>query len=280
MAERDYSFHETLFAGLDVLSTAHLTAEQTLADNIKSLRDTTKTSKIIGAVNVMGKVFPGFENLISNILVCPKNLPVPVSSRRPDYKGGETSVYTIANAEGQDEWVLKVNRFTIGKDLPSLHAIASHLLAEYQTVSQWYCQVEGFVPKEAVMVVHAPLFQLPAIGILQQRVMSPTKDIFNDYTFSDLVGEICNDENLKKQFRKFYTIFRRVYHQEQASIDLAGRNNLTIAQNGDSKRLVLLDPHTIWTPQLLSHQHSQVTKIFYSKIELLDTVAKKLSLAD
>jgi hypothetical protein len=163
--------------------------------------------------------------------------------------------------------VLKVYRKSLGRHTESLVRQVSERRSGFRRVVDWHGE-SGVVPPAHFLVVAAPLLAEPAAVCLQPYIGGEKRDPFHDFTPDTLLERLSCAPGLRRQFVAFARATLRAAECEKACVDLIGRDNLIIQEDGSGARLVLLDAgiydfsrKAVRAPEALARLHSRLDQL-------------------
>lgn len=234
-----------------------------------------KTERLQAGLHIANKAIPGLVPNLAKMLSSRDKFPLVGKNFKLLSYGGESLIFNVSD----QEMVLKLRRLTtLSMNTEQLLAEVHRLRTEYDTIKSWYQSVPGdFIPPELIVLVHGYLFAQPTIAIIQPRINDQIKDVFEDYSQEDLLLALKRSNLLHQQFSIFVQTSLQLYDQQKTSIDLLGLNNLCILEKDDSPmQLLLLDPHVIYTPELLAQRTAETSVKLEERINYLRSVRNEL----
>lgn len=214
--------------------------------------------RIVAFYKLLGKVFPGM--LDPERMYDSRNLPF--DPKRFKFNnllgmGGESKVYHLeAKDSAEPSWILKYYRKRKGS-VDELVEQGKEIREEYERIKKWYSIIPGIVPEEHMMIAEDPKSQEAMLVIVREFVADEILDIFADISEQKLIKLLESNHKLRDDFQKFCQI--TFFHEEETHevIDLLGNKNVSLLRRGNEYKLVILDPHIIYSTEK-SIEHKKV----------------------
>lgn len=242
--------------------------------------DVYKQERLSAGINLVGYVVPGFEEFLARTFTRSDKLPFHGVSPEMFFRSGENSIFLVerqgSKKTSQDIKVLKINRESMGLNSESLLRIAKRIGGEYKKIKAWYRDIPGFVPNENTLIVQSHFLSRPAAATVQEFIPGEKRGIFEDFSEEELAETIEKDALLRQNFISFAKTTLEIYERDSETIDLVGARNVVITQDAGKSKLVLLDPHVIYSPQRLSTLSPSVTERLNERIGSLRSVLSRL----
>jgi hypothetical protein len=212
---------------------------------------------------------PWITAWIRERLIDPSYLPACEEAPRIIGFGSGATVFRLGKLTGDDgpDWVLKIFRRSLGRSGTELRRQLIYRQATYHTVCRWY---EGLdiVPEAHFLLLHGPVLALPAVGCLQPAVSSERFDLVHDLDDSRLLSLASSNQLLRASIIAFFARTLDAATEEDACIDVVGKDNVVLAPHGDSYRLIILD-HGIYRfgvkafrdPEALARTHRRLEEL-------------------
>ena len=239
------------YKALDSVATAPLRADQRLTDRFWKLLNPRSSNydRVAAAVNVFDGLAPGVAGRWSRRLLDYGQLPLataPLATAPPATaagfrngaqgdrsRRGELHAYgsgaTLFLLQGTGRaLILKVYRRTLGRSSAGLISLARYFRQKYTTVCSWYGSGPINILPSWYFILNAPLLATPAVGMLQPYIDVEMKDLFLDFSTSQLLGMLEEDPGLAAQLRFFCKQSLAVAEREGRCLDIVGRDNVTL----------------------------------------------------
>ncbi|MBL7159919.1 hypothetical protein ISS85_05560 [Candidatus Microgenomates bacterium] len=235
---------------------------------------TPKGARLKDGMHLAGSVIPGFERFCARLLTSVDKFPLyPTKLELLDYGGGNTVF--LAETMGMKR-VLRVNRESIGLPKRELLAKVQEVRQVYRTIQSCYSDIPGLVLDEEFFIAHGHLLGMSALVTSQPYLEGEIKCFFNDYSEKELLSLMAEDTNLRKTFSLFADKLLHVYSETGSCVDILGSKNLAIVEEDDQHRLVLLDTHLIYDPQILAERPLDTTLRLMDHIEYIEKLSSSI----
>lgn len=238
---------------------------------------TAKGDRLEAGLLLVGSIVPKFEQHCANLLSSTSRLPVDGS--RPQFidYGGEQDVFLI-ETDGKKK-VLKIDRQSLGLQGQDLLKRAKQKRDEYETILSCYSRVPHFIQEEEQLIVHSHLLSMPAVATVQPFIEGKIRDFFEDYRAAELKALLMDNAFIQRQFLLFAEALLERYGDQHECIDILGPKNLSvIEEDGHSPRLLLVDPHVIYTPELLAECPPDTAEHLEQRIEYIRHIYGEITL--
>lgn len=171
--------------------------------------------------------------------------------------GGESKVYHLSAKDSKEpSWILKYYRKRKGS-ADELVEQGRIIRDEYEKIKKWYGVLPEIVPEEHMMIAEDPKSQEAMLVIVRKFIAEEIIDIFHDISEYQFIKLLENDHRLRDDFQKFCQI--TFLHEEETHevIDLLGNKNISLLKQGKKHKLIILDPHIIYSTEK-SIEHKKV----------------------
>ena len=277
--------HGSVARGLESITTAHIgkykeRSPRELASTILNPQ-TAKRQKIASGVNLIGKIIPGFEEHLANI-ICAAGNKVPFDSDLEiiSFEGGENYVFFMTplpnNESGPKQKILKVAKASLGMNSEKLMEYVQRMKSEYKEVSEWYEDIPGFTVPEEIVILNSHLLRLPGVATVQDFVPGKFRGIFEDFRDGELVQTLNNNPTLREKFIIFGDRLFSVLQKEGKIIDLIGQRNVAIVENNGDRSLIHIDPHIIRTTEMIEQMAPGVAERYNVRFEMLQNTLAEI----
>ena len=159
--------------------------------------------------------------------------------------GGQSRVYFLKSKQDDAQsWVIKTTRPE--KQGGDAAAFAKNLQAEHAHIKEVYKSVPELMPEQHVLVMSDPFYKGHDVAtILQHFERGEITDLFSltQETIADLMKQ---DEFFKNQLISFCRVTLAHYAEHGETIDLLGKENVSVVKNQNVLRLKMLDPHPLY----------------------------------
>lgn len=214
---------------------------------------TPKSKKFQSTIELLSRVFPqkatSFIEKMTRSHIDMKELPFSEDDLQFSKKVSHGYVNEVFLLESQkkdlDSMVLKLNYIDHGAS-EDLARLASEQNAEYEEISELYKELPGFIPWQASLIVESPQTKKPVIATLQEFQGGKMNDLFEDYTYEELLSIFEDDTQLRESFLLFSELTLSHWEEEREIIDLLGKQNLNIVEDGENRKLLFIDPEGIF----------------------------------
>jgi hypothetical protein len=152
--------------------------------------------------------------------------------------GSADTVFRLRTPE--PGFVCKVQRMSLGLAPRELVRIAARLREGLARSLEQYEVVRAVFPEVRVLVVHSPLFGVPAVAALQAFVPGPRRDFFREVSVAELLRITDERPALRAQIARFLRCSITAWDRGGWIVDL-GPDNLVLAGEGDDAKLVYLN---------------------------------------
>lgn len=175
-------------------------------------------------------------------------------------------------SETPDIFALKINWHTLLRPEIDTEEVFKIVNLEYDTISNWYREIEGLIPDESHEIIttsKSPIPQKPFLVVTQRPFYEgPLSDVFVDFSPEELVQVLASDEKLKKDFTAFSVITLVQVDNHKRCSDIDGDGNLLITEKN---KLIFVDPHNIFSGEDIDNKEN-----LPKRIEQLRTMLPKL----
>ncbi len=226
----------------DLMATASVRPKRSFGQILKDAArlHRAEEGELRNALNLVGKVIPGFEKGVAWLLTNPSRMAV-VDPVEMAASGGEVTVFRNPTLPR----VVKVDQL-------SLDLAENQLLGRAQELQAGHLRAKQIYSQESAMVVAEKFFITPsylrswigksAVAAVQEYVdFSRCQDLFG-LAEPDLVEQMTKNPALLAQISYFGQRTLAEFEQTGQCIDLTGHNNVLIY---DRTRLLLLDTRQI-----------------------------------
>jgi hypothetical protein len=191
---------------------------------------------------VLATVLPGFTARLRRGFVDTSRLPFDFTTFEMLAFGSGVTVYLLRPASGSSGGprVVKVFRKSLGMNTDALVGHVRERRAAHRRVLAWYRDCGVVLPTQ-FLLLDGPLLGRPAAACIQAFVDGPKRDVFQDFTETELEEVLGTDERLRAQLASFTRSTARAAAEEGACVDLLGRDNLVVRATPTGSELVLLD---------------------------------------
>lgn len=195
-------------------------------------------------------------------------------------KGGESDVYLLEskNPAKTPSLVIKIH-LQKQKSREGLVEEAKRTKMEYEKVRNLYQSTPGVVPNEHILIAKdirkTPLFKNgPGVVILQQYFGKNLKDIFSEIPTEELVQIMKKEPDFATEMLEF--INTTIQHELETGevVDFLGPKNLSVAEEGGRHKLIMLDPHVIYSSRTNNQKVREMLAVDLDYLKKLATVFK------
>lgn len=214
------------------------------------IKNPEKRQKLQGTLELLAHIFPqkaveyfcGISQSYKNT----KNLPFSdddLCFKKKVNHGFASEVFLLESQNKSiDSFALKVNYMEHGTPT-ELAERANDQRQEYERIKELYKESPNVIPWQASLIIESPRTKRPAIATLQEFQSGKMRDLFDDFSPTELISELKNDAQLQSDFLSFSATTLSVWKDEGISVDLLGKENLIIVQSEQCSHLKFLDPH-------------------------------------
>lgn len=187
--------------------------------------------------------------------------------------GGQSRVYLLESQTKENcSWTIKIATPNIEGKTPLEQVEA--FKKEYEYIKKIYKEMPELIPLEHFLMIDDPYHRskFAAATILQPFVSGEIRDIF-DVKPEELKNMSQKNSFFKEQLEKFCSTTLDYAQENGEVIDLLGPKNVSVVKSEEGERLVLLDPHLIYsTPGPEKEQQEQIDQA----LEFLKKVGEEL----
>lgn len=160
-------------------------------------------------------------------------------------EGGQSRVYFLrSKRDDVQSWVIKTTRPE--KQGEDALTFAKNLQAEHAYVEEIYHSIPELMPEQHVLVMNDPFYKgYDVATILQHFEKGEITDIFS-LTQEAIAALMKQDEFFKNQLIAFCRLTLEYYAEHRETIDLLGKENVSVVKNHGVLRLKVLDPHPLY----------------------------------
>jgi hypothetical protein len=206
--------------------------------------------RIPAALGLLDRASPGTARAVSRRLYGLAPLALAASGIEfLDYGSGGT-VFLLRTPAGAR--VLKVYRRSLGRPLAEQREVARYYAERYRTVAGWYAGAGPVVTPSAFAVLPGPILGRTVAAVIQPYVAGRKLDFFEDATEDEMLSRLRADAALARSFRAFADRTLALFAQGERCLDLVGRENLMILEEGAHARLAIVDFGVFELPALRS----------------------------
>jgi len=201
-------------------------------------RRTKRYDRVAAALNLFDSVVPGAASACARLALRNERLPLRCDAVTPLAFGAGDTVFQL---RGDGEPVAcKVERRSLGRPTSDLFALARWRADAFQQILQDYAEVRDVFPSARFLVAHGPMFGVRAVVTIQTFVAGPWRDILRDVDTEEIRGLVAHRPRLRAQITGFLRRTIAAWERGEWIVDL-GSDNLVLAGEGDTARLVYLD---------------------------------------
>ncbi len=190
-------------------------------------------------IRLIDSAIPGFAERLSRKVYENNIFPWTPVDTKLIAAGSGTAVFKVSWESGHK--VLRIYRKSLGKPLSGLLEITRHYQRNYETVLAWYGSVTGLVPPMDFLVLHGLTFAKPVAASLQPYVQGQKKDLFEDFSDSEILRLFETNKRLHEQFLFFSEQTIRQWNGQQMCFDFLGRENLMLINDKGNSCLCIVD---------------------------------------
>lgn len=165
---------------------------------------------------------------------------LPARSELLAYGAAATVLRVTASAPPHAEFVLKIQRESIGRSRAAQLALACKLERKNRDVAAWYAQAQDVFVPERALILQGHLLGAPAVACVQPFVGGWRRDFFAA-SDEELRALFTGDPDLGERFDAFARATLRVAEEQALCVDLVGAENLMLVQREGATRLALID---------------------------------------
>ncbi len=249
------------YKALDAVVTAPVRPRASLGASLRLLVDPRlahydRVGALVGAAD---HLLPGTSQRLARLLLRPDALPLNAGRAELLAYGSGGTVFLLA--QGDEPWVLKIYRRSLGLQGWRLAAIAREFQEKAATVSRWYDEgPDQLVAPVHFLLAHSPLRRAPALASLQRYLPGPHRDLLTGFSDDELRRLGQDDPAFRRQLRHFVQTTLRIYAEEGRCLDFVGRGNVAVIPAGGRQRIVILD-YGIFTRELLARSPKTLAQV-------------------
>src|SRR3989338_6779769 len=194
------------------------------------------------------------DKIIEKFFQDPNTLPFNIERLSFEGKigrGSQCEAYLLTSREeGLPSYVIKVQKSVKPQmQASSLTETAKNLKNEYQSIREMYQELAGIVPKEFSIILENPsrFIKEPRIAFIQRFYGGSIRDFFKEMSIDEILALCRSDEQFFASLKKFIDITLKIYREKGIVVDFFGPKNLSIIIGKTDTKLVLLDPHIIYS---------------------------------
>jgi hypothetical protein len=214
-------------------------------------RGTRLFDKTVSWLGLASRVTPGISAVVEQTACTFDRFPVVADCVRLVHYGSNASVYLLEH--GSERIALKVYRDSFGLSREALIRSAAHRRRQYDALVGWYRQVAEVVLPSSFFVIHGPLLAWPVVASMQPFIDTDGRDLFGEISIKRLLHLAVTNESFRSQLVGFAETTARLFERGGPSIDLTGPENVFVIGQGDSCRLVVVDPGVVDLQRMRSH---------------------------
>jgi len=230
------------YKALDAVVTAPVRPRASFGASLRLLLDPRQAhyDRVGALVGAAERLLPGTSRRLARALLRPEALPLNAGRAELLAYGSGGTVFLLAL--GDERWVLKIYRRSLGMQGKRLTAIAREFQEKAATVARWYDEgPDPLVAPVHFLIAHSPLRRAPALASLQRYLPGPHRDLFTGISDDELRQLGRRDPEFWRQLRHFVQVSLRVYANEGRCLDFVGTGNVIVVPAGDRQRIVILD---------------------------------------
>lgn len=230
------------YKALDAVVTAPVRPHTSFGAALRLLVDPRQAhyDRVGALVGAAEHLLPGTSKRLARVLLRPEALPLSAGRAELLAYGSGGTVFLLAL--GDERWVLKIYRRSLGLHGARLAAIAGEFQEKVATVSGWYDQgTDRLVLPVNFLLVHSPLRRAPALASLQRYLPGPHRDLLTGISDDELRQMGQRDPAFWRQLRHFVDTTLRVYAEEGRCLDFVGTGNVVVVPAEGQQRIVILD---------------------------------------
>jgi len=241
----------------------------------ESLIDDEKHPHNLSNGELLNKIFSGkskyekilsFLRLAKNILpekianICSDKLksglysekPMPFNPEKYKFKekigkGGGCRVYLLeSQIKDQPSWVAKILMPSAEGKTPT--ESLKNYRQDYEYIRNIYREIPEIILPEHFVIISDPFKKgvSAAAANLQPFMSGEIKDIFR-FKPGELKDLSDKSPVFRNQLKKFCSISLENFHKDKKALDFLGEDNVVIVRNEEEEKLIVLDPHNIYS---------------------------------
>ncbi|HSA83993.1 MAG TPA: hypothetical protein VLF20_03835 [Patescibacteria group bacterium] len=154
--------------------------------------------------------------------------------------GGENFVF-LHTPQDTAPFVLKIDKRSLRLVPEEINERARAIKSRHQQIREWYQDIPNFVVPTHFFVARLPFRNAVAVGSIQEY-FPEARDLFTEFTESELVEIFIQDRKLQTNFSTFVDRFFTILANSGQSIDLVGHQNVCLIKGEEGRyELRLLD---------------------------------------
>ena len=229
--------------------------------------------RVPAALCLLDRVAPGTACALSRRLYGPAPLALAASGIDfLDYGSGGT-VFLLRTPVGAR--VLKVYRRSLGRPLAVQREVAHYYAERYRTVAGWYASAPGVVTPSTFAILPGPILGRTVAAVIQPYLAGRKLDFFEDQDEAGALARLRADAALAREFRAFADCTLALFAQGERCLDLVGRENLMLIEEGGRVRLAIADFGVFELPGLRRDAPTRWAALG-ERIDRLDALRRRL----
>jgi hypothetical protein len=230
-----------IWKAADAALTAQLGPELSVGEHLRQMfrLSTSRYQRIASVVHLADRIRPGTARRLGDSLLRTQRLPFRVQELPLIGCGTGATVFRLGADPG--EYVLKVDRRSLGRGLEHLMLRARRAHRRYAEVRSWFAHDPNMIVPTSYLILHAPLLGLSAMAAVQPFIRGMRRDLLRTHSDDELFELFEEDPAFRSQIECLARRTLDTYEQEGRCLDLLGPENLLLITEPLSPRLALID---------------------------------------